>query len=124
MGCGHFDNEVEAMGNVPCEAYGSHGHYMIDVDERGMAIPDRERPANGDDYQRGWDDAIEAVHKVLGERFTRRATVSESTPAPVRPVASVSCDSCGGPCPEQEFTYRGQRFCGLFCANKKELDDG
>jgi hypothetical protein len=38
----------------------------------------REGPAPGPtvsaDYQRGWDDCLESVHRVLGERFTRRLT--------------------------------------------------
>ena len=47
-------------------------------EQRGES-PRQEDAGPSADYRAGWDDAIEAVHKVLGERFTRRAPLSEST---------------------------------------------
>jgi hypothetical protein len=35
-GCGLYPDEIDPK--KECEAGGTHGHHMIDVDERGMAI--------------------------------------------------------------------------------------
>lgn len=35
------------------------------------------------EYSQGWDDCLEAIHKVLGERFPRRVSL-------LRPVSRVT----------------------------------
>ncbi len=46
--------------------------------------PRSDEPGHGYEcgvaHREGWDDAIDAVHKVLGEKFTRRPTVTGSEP--------------------------------------------
>lgn len=53
-----------------CEAFGS---CVAKAQAGGKSWPEPGPKAPSPDYQRGWDDCLEHIYKVLGERFTRRA---------------------------------------------------
>lgn len=41
------------------------------------------------EYSRGWDDCLEAIHKVLGERFPRRVSLLMPAEKAYAPDAST-----------------------------------